>query len=102
MPTRLELENIDALRRDAGILDLELQQAVRRLRAGDHVRLTLLRRRHGPALATLLVRLTGVRGAAFRGKLVEARPPAGLAPGTPVCFTSDHIHSLGPAARAAP
>ena len=69
----------------------------RRLRAGDCVKLTL-RPGTGPSTGeTLRVRITSVRGATFRGKLVDSPDApglAGLTAGTPPVFTAAHIHSV--------
>ena len=91
MPKRVEFENIEEMRRHVGIDDVQLRIAIRQLRAGDIVRVTLL---NGAALATRLVRITSVRGAEFRGKLMSKRSTAASKRGAAVVFTSDHIHSI--------
>ena len=92
------IENIQAMRRQAGIEDLELREALRGLRIGDLVRLTLLTGTTPSAGETLRVRITRIRGDEFRGKLAD-RPVAPalsqLRAGSPVAFTAAHIHSLG-------
>jgi hypothetical protein len=97
MRNRVVIENIEELRRREGIVDVELREAIRGLRAGDFVRLTLLAGATSPAGETLLVRITSIRGGAFRGKLAGRPASAGLAQlraGSPVVFTAAHIHSL--------
>jgi len=42
MPPSIEIENIEKLRLREGIKDVELRRAIRGLRAGDYVKLTLL------------------------------------------------------------
>jgi hypothetical protein len=95
MQKHLELEDIESMRRQEGIEDIELRRQIRGLRAGDFVKLTIL---YGPrAAVTLLVRITSIRGAAFRGKLAGSPIPtalSGLRPGSAVNFTRAHIHSV--------
>jgi hypothetical protein len=93
----LEIENIDDLRRREGIDDAELREDVRRLRVGDHVKLTFLNPANPCARETLVVRITSIKGETFRGKL--ASPPtraelSRLRAGSPVTFTRDQIHSI--------
>src|SRR5262249_1522768 len=91
----LEIEDIEAMRLQAGIEDTELRQDIRRLSIGDYVVLTL-RCGGNPPSETLAVRITAIRGRAFRGKL--AKPlSAGAArrrAGTRIAFGATHIHSL--------
>ena len=93
MATTVPLENIEELRREQGIDDVELRMEIRALKAGDFVKLTFL---IGAAFETLLVRITSIRGSAFRGKLVKKPSSRGLAKlvGAPIEFTTAHIHSL--------
>jgi hypothetical protein len=96
MQNPIEIENIEALRRQQGIDDVELHQQIRGLRVGDTVKLTVSTGAPFPGRA-LLVRITRIRGLDFRGKIV-------LAPGTAVlerlrvgavlAFTADQIHSI--------
>jgi hypothetical protein len=93
----VEIENIDDMRRREGIDDVELRQAIRALHVGDSVRLTFLTGMKPFAGETLLVRITRIRGKAFRGKLVNRPAFDGLAKlrvGSPVTFTGDQIHSI--------
>jgi len=91
------IEDIEELRRRAGIEDVELREEILRLTVGDVVRLTLL---SGPAPApgkTVLVRIAGIRGDAFRGEVVGRPAPAGLsgrAVPARLAFTAAHIHSV--------
>ncbi len=97
MPPSIEIENIEKLRLREGIKDVELRRAIRGLRAGDFVKLTLLTGATPSAGETLLVRITSIRGKAFRGKLARSPVSASLSElqaGSPIVFTSDHIHSL--------
>jgi hypothetical protein len=96
MRNPIEIENIEALRRQQGIDDIELRQQIRGLRIGDVVKLTLAT---GTPCAgpTLLVRITRIDGFAFRGKVVLGRTAAGplrLRAGAALVFTADHIHSI--------
>jgi hypothetical protein len=91
----LEIEDIEAKRRQVGIEDVELREEIRGLRVGDFVNLTFLADAH--AAETLSVRITSIRGRAFRGKLADSPTSAALArlrAGSLVVFTRAHIHSL--------
>ena len=91
------IENIEALRRLAGVDDVELREEIRGLAIGDSVKLTFLPEGKSSAGETLLVRITSIRGPAFRGKLAARPASPGLAKlrvGSPVVFTAAHIHSL--------
>ena len=93
----VEIENIEQLWREQGIDDVELRQEIRGLRKGDLVRLTLLNAARPCAGETLLVRITSIRGAVYRGKLAGKPLSPALAnvrPGVLLAFTADHIHSL--------
>jgi len=95
MKKPLEFEDIAALRRDAGIDDVDLRRAVEGLRVGDIVRLTVLG--DAKALGAVLVRVTSINGAGYRGSVagLPARAAAtGLRLGSPVSFTPAHIHSI--------
>lgn len=97
MRGRWQIQDIEAMRRRAGIDDVELRQAIRGLRPGALVKVTLLAGTPGAAGEILLVRITSIRGDAFRGKLAS-RPTSsglsGLRPGRALAFTGSHIHSL--------
>jgi hypothetical protein len=95
MRNQVAIENIDEMRRRAGIDDAELREAIRQLKVGDAIRLTLVSRTGNAE--TLFVRITRIQGSAFRGKLT--RKPAAvslssLRVGSPVVFTTVHIHSI--------
>ena len=90
MPTTVEIENIEEMRRQEGIDDVELRMEIRELKAGDFVRLTIS---CGPKFhGTVLVRITQIRGSAFRGKLLKKASK--LPAGGMVTFTTAHIHSV--------
>lgn len=95
MQKPIEIENIQAMRLQEGIDDVELRKEIRELKAGDFVKLTILT---GPtSFETVMVRITSIRGSAFRGKLVKRPASTGLSRlrvGYPVAFTTAHIHSL--------
>lgn len=92
---KIDLEDIEEIRRRAGIDDVELRQEIRGLGIGDLVRLTILT---GATTFELLpVRITSIRGDSFRGKLARKPTSASLSKlpaGAPVTFTTAHIHSL--------
>jgi hypothetical protein len=97
MRDSVAIENIEAMRRLEGIDDVELREEIRGLEIGDRVNLTLVAGGKASAGETLLVRITSIRGPAFRGKLATRPASAGLAKlrvGSPVVFTTAHIHSL--------
>ena len=97
MRTRVEIQNIEDMRRREGIEDAELREAIRGLRVGAFVKLTLLAGAQGTAGETLLVRNTNIRGDASRGKLADRPTCAGLSGlrvGLALAFTDPHIHSL--------
>jgi hypothetical protein len=91
------IENIEAMRLRQGIDDVELREAVRQLRVGDSVKLTLLTGTEPLKSETVLVRITRIRGAAFQGELVQ-RPTSArrskLRTGARVDFSTIHIHSV--------
>jgi hypothetical protein len=92
----VEIEDIEDMRRRQGIDDAELRERVRQLRAGDLVKLTLHSGTRPSAGQTVRVRITSVRGATFRGKLVDGPAAAGLSGltvGSPIVFSAAHIHS---------
>jgi hypothetical protein len=95
MSTVIPLENIEELRREQGIDDVDLRLEIRALKVGDFVKVTFIV--GTAAFETLSVRITSIRGSAFRGKL-DKRPKASglrnLPAGAPIQFTTAHIHSL--------
>jgi hypothetical protein len=97
MNKAVEIENIEDMRRQVGIDDVELREAIRGLRAGDFVNLTFVTAAAPAARETVRVRVTAVAGREFRGRLAE-RPAApglaGLRLGARVVFRADHIHSV--------
>src|SRR5262249_32200911 len=89
----IEIENIEGLRRREGIDDAELREEVRRLRVGDLVHLTFRMGTQSGAGETLLVRITGICGCAFRGELIDGPASTDLSKlhaGSLVAFTTDH------------
>jgi hypothetical protein len=95
MQTTVEIENIEEIRRQEGIDDVDLRMEIRSLKVGDFVKLTFLT--SATAFETLVVRITSIRGSAFRGKLVKRGSPGSrskLEAGASVAFTTAHIHSL--------
>jgi hypothetical protein len=96
MQNPIEIENIEALRRQQGIDDVELHQEIRGLRVGNIVKLTVSTGTPFPGQA-LLVRITRIHGLAFRGKVVQGPSNAGLGSlrvGAVLAFTADQIHSI--------
>ena len=95
MRAPLQIENIDEMRRREGIDDVALRDEIRGLKVGDFVKLTLL---SGPASCeSVAVRITSIKGAAFRGKLTDRPASAALSDlraGAALAFTAAHIHSL--------
>lgn len=104
MSRSVAIEDIDDMRRRAGIDDVELWHAIRGLRAGDCVRLTLMGAGDSLAGETLRVRITRIRGRDYRGMLADKPTAQGLSLlhiGSPISFTASQIHSLaeGPVPR---
>lgn len=93
----VEIENIEGMRRRAGIDDIELRDEIRLLRIGDTVNLTFLNDALSPRGETLAVRITFIRAGCFRGNLA-AKPESArlsrLLPGGTIIFKSVHIHSI--------
>jgi hypothetical protein len=97
MRNPVEIEDIEEMRRREGIDDVELRIEIRGLHVGDFVKLTLLTGTKSPGGETVLVRITNIRGSAFRGTLSSPPVSPGLSTlrvGSPVAFTTTHIHSL--------
>ncbi len=96
----MAIENIDEMRRQEGIDDVELHEEIRQLRVGDHVRLTFLGRAN--LRETLSVRITRIQTGGFRGRLI-GRPVhpelLGLRAEALVTFTAGQIHSIAPSQR---
>lgn len=85
------------MRRREGIDDVELREAIRGLRAGDCVHVTLKTDAQAFHGETVLVRITSVRARDFLGKLAHDPASAVLAhlrAGARVAFTAAHVHSL--------
>jgi len=97
MRNLIVVEDIEEMRRRQGIEDIELQEEIRGLKLGDFVKLTFLTRVASYAGETLPVRITRIQGSLFSGELA-ARPTfnglSKLRVGSPVRFTSAHIHSV--------
>ena len=95
MPDAIQIENIEAIRLQEGIDDVDLRAEIRALKAGDQVKLTLLTGAGGTE--TILVRITSVRDLAFRGKLVKKPKSSsltGLDVDSPINFSAANIHSI--------
>jgi len=93
----LEIENIEEMRRRAGIQDEELEKEIRDLATGDYVKVTLLSPTKPFSSETLLVRITGIRGSVLKGKLARRPNSPGLsrlAAGASLTFQTAHIHSI--------
>ena len=95
MRQALQLQDIEELRRENGIDDVELRLAIRALRVGDYIKLSLLT--SARSFETVEVRITSIRGSSFRGRLSQSKTPArrsNHAPALAVAFTTAHIHSI--------
>jgi hypothetical protein len=92
-----EIENIEEARRRQGIQDVDLRDKIGALQVGDTVKLTFMTRTTPFVGETLRVRITSIRGPAFRGKLANQPTALGLSKlklGFPVAFGTIHIHSI--------
>ena len=97
MNKAVEIEDIEEMRRQVGIEDVELRAAIRGLHTGGLVRLTLVTAAAPAARETVRVRITGARGPEFLGRLTDSPTSPGLAAlraGTRVTFRAAHIHSV--------
>jgi hypothetical protein len=95
MRYRVEIEDIEEMRRREGIDDVELREQIRGLRVGDCVKLTLMA--NARSFETMLVRITSIRGRTYRGKLAHNPATVGLTmlpAGMLLAFTAGHIHSV--------
>lgn len=97
MHRAVEIENIEEMRRRQGIDDVELHEEIARLRAGDQVRLTFVAAGAAGRSETVLVRITSIKRAVYRGRLLAT--PLALGPTAPregqlVLFHREHIHSV--------
>jgi hypothetical protein len=97
MRSSFVIENIEEMRSQAGIDDVELREEIRKLKVGDLVRLTLRAAALPLVGQTLTVRITRIRGPEFAGKLA-ARPTlislSKLPAGFSIRFATIHIHSV--------
>jgi hypothetical protein len=92
---RVQLEDIEEMRRRRGINDLELHEEIGRLAPGGFVKITFVS--SPTSFETLFVRITSIQGTTFRGKLASEPHSAGLSRlrvGSSVAFSADHIHSI--------
>jgi hypothetical protein len=95
MRQALQLQDIEEMRRENGIDDVELRRAIRALRVGNSIRLSLVT--SARSFETVQVRITSIRGSTFHGKLSQSktRPRrSNHAPALTVAFTTAHIHSI--------
>jgi len=90
MRQTIELQDIEDMRRREGIDDVELRLGIRALKVGDFVKVTPLTGVN--SLQTVVVRITSIRGSAFRGKLAKGR--SARRSQASLAFTTAHIHSL--------
>lgn len=97
MSRNYEIEDIDEMRRQAGIDDVELRADVRALVVGDRVKVTLVSAARPGVAVTVVLRITSVRADDFRGVL-ERRPAGasftGLRAGSSIVFAAAHVHSI--------
>jgi hypothetical protein len=96
MSSTVLIEDIGRMRRREGIDDPDLEADIRRLAVGDLVRLTL-RAEQSPTGETVVVRITKMTSAEFRGALAgkpASKALAALGDGFALAFTADHIHSI--------
>ena len=95
MQNGVKIENIEEMRQLVGIDDDALRQAIRVLKAGDSVKLTLSAQ--PGSSETLPVRITSIKGSVLRGRLT-GKPTSAvrskLKQGALLVFTPAHIHSI--------
>ena len=89
------IENIDEARKREGIDDVVLHDEIVRLKAGDHVRLSVSS--DGKQFEMVSVRITSVKGSALRGKVLEkprSRSLGTLIAGSAMTFKAGQVHSI--------
>jgi hypothetical protein len=97
MPRAVEIENIEEMRLERGIDDVELRQEIRGLDVGDQVRITLLTDWPLRSAETLRVRITRICGSRFHGTLSSWPVSPGLSAlraDSALVFHACHIHSV--------
>jgi hypothetical protein len=102
MKQRVQFENIEEMRRSAGIDDVELHEAIGRLQVGDSVKLTVSITGSFPGEPVVL-RITSIKGNVFRGKLIQVSRAArrvNMTTQSVLTFSSEHIHSIPTRPRA--
>lgn len=97
MPSPWRLENIQRLREEAGIDDVELQKEVGKLAVGDIVHLTILDTNVIRSGEVIDVEIQEIRGLKYRGVIVKTpSSPARCSElaNQMIAFTREHIHSV--------
>lgn len=95
MKSPIDLEDIDSMRLQLGVDDVDLRDRIKQLVVGDCVRLTFLSTIKGNH--TLMVRITSAKNGAFRGRLLQVpvkMAPSALRVGILIPFAAEHIHSI--------
>jgi len=95
MAQLVKIEDIEEMRLQQGIDDVELKAEIRKLKVGDFVNLTFVS--GAGSSETLSVRIIKVNGSSFLGKLVEkprSNSLAELSAELAVAFSKDQIHSI--------
>jgi hypothetical protein len=90
-----EIQDIEEMRRQEGIDDIDLRVGIRALKVGDVVKISLIT--GASTFETLQVRITSIRESAFRGKLADGQTCTRRSrqwSGKPLAFTTAHIHSI--------
>jgi len=91
------VQNIEQMRQREGIDDVELRREIRTMKIGDCVRLTLVSELKHAGSETVVVRITKIDGANFRGSLLSKPTTKGLnslPADLSLDFKGEHIHSL--------
>lgn len=95
MSHRICIEDIETMRREAGIDDEDLRRAVGKLKPGDYVNLTFRAGVGSPE--TLVVRITTITSKKYEGELAQLPTVSSLQSmriGSPMSFAATHIHSM--------
>jgi hypothetical protein len=95
MRNTIAIENIERMRLQEGIDDVELKKEIRGLKVGDFVKLTLLTGM--TTFETALVRIVSIRGLTYTGELTDKPAANSLSEaraGLPLDFMAAHIHSI--------
>lgn len=97
MPSHWRLENIQQLRIESGIEDVELQKSICNLAVGDIVNLTILNSKSSHSGEPIVVEVVAIQGFNYQGKVIRASNNESLSrelADQSIAFSKKHIHSV--------